>query len=350
MGLHDRDYARSHHARAASPIRGWLRVSAWSFTTWLIVINIAVFVTDALLFKAGRQWSAPVVVQTQPMIDPSTGRAVLRAVTTPMPILQAYGHFSTGRAFLSVQKLGQQGQGGSVVVWGLEVWRFISFQFLHAGEIHLFFNMFGLYMFGEMVERRLGFKRYAAFYLICGIFGALMFLILNFLGQSLNLRLPGLLVTSPYTPLIGASAGVFGVLMAAAYYQPNALMQILFLPISMRLRTLVYGYVALAAVNLLFAGKNAGGDAAHLGGAIAGAFFVRRSHLLHDFFDILGPPRNAKPGRATRAVPARSGAPQAPAPSDVDRILDKVAAEGIASLSERERETLRQATQAGGRA
>lgn len=308
MGLYDRTYARADNR--GEPGSGWLRTGAWSVNTWIIAINVAVFVMGALTRNGLGRW------------------------------VWEWGNFSTARACFSVNKAGQ-------VVFGLEVWRFVSFQFLHANVMHLFFNMFGLYLFGEMVERRLGRRGYASFYICCGVFGAIAYLALNLLGGVFHVRLPGLLFEDPRTPLIGASAGVFGVLMAAAFFQPNALMQILFLPVSIRLQTLVYVYVALAAWNLLWQGKNAGGDAAHLGGALAGFFFVRRSHLLHDFFDVFGPP---KPGRAGRSISSRRQSPQEAArPTDdaeVDRILAKVRAHGLGSLSDAERDALRRATEA----
>lgn len=297
MGIYDRGYAR-----AGSGERGGSMIDPprmWSFNTWLIVANIGVFLLQRLAPRVGQ-------------------------------LVSEWGHFSTARGF-----------------FGLEVWRFLSFQFLHADWLHLFFNMFGLWLFGAMVERRLGFKKYAAFYLLCGISGALLYLTLNLAGWGFGFKVPGLLFGDPRTPLIGASAGVFGVLMAAAYYEPNALMQIMFLPMSVRLKTLVYFYVGLALFNLLIAGKNAGGDAAHLGGAAAGFFFVRRTHLLHDFFDVLGPKKGEPGARASKPKPAKPrGAPDV---AEVDRILAKVATQGLGSLSAREKKTLQRATDAGRR-
>jgi membrane associated rhomboid family serine protease len=214
----------------------------------------------------------------------------------------------------------------------------VTFQFLHGDILHLFFNMFGLWVFGGMVEQYLGFKRYAAFYLACGIFGGVGYLLLNLLGGILGLEFMGLLVNDPRTPLIGASAGVFGVIMACAYIAPNAIIQLLFPPIPLRLKWFAYGYVALAAWNLLRGGANAGGDAAHLGGAIAGFFFIRNAHLLRDFFDIFGD--------------SRRGRPRAPRPTadqrEVDRILAKVSTQGLHTLSEGEKSTLRRASAEGG--
>src|SRR5690606_22281486 len=233
---------------------------------------------------------------------------------------------------------------------------FITFQFLHANLVHLFFNMLALWIFGPLVESHMGSKRYAAFYLMCGICGAILYLILNlaaviFFPNSAQPPIPGLLGSDPRTPLIGASAGVSGVLMAAAYFRPTDQVVLLIPPIPMRLRTLAYGYVVIAALGLLFGSRNAGGEAAHLGGAIAGYFFVRRSHLLHDFFDVLGrsPPAPDSPrarARRERSDRLRKAARSAaPSDAEVDRILAKVATEGLASLTEAEKRTLERASQ-----
>lgn len=268
-----------------------------SFNTWLIIVNSAIFLLQMVLPKQQTTLGA---------MDPLT----------------LYGHFSTGLAFFH---------------W--EVWRFVTFQFLHSSLTHVFFNMFGLWVFGGMVESYLGFKRYAAFYLVCGICGALCYLLLNFLGTVVGLRLPGVLFENLYTPLIGASAGVFGVIVACAFIAPNAVVQLIFPPIPLKMSWFAYGYVAVAAFNLLRYGQNAGGDAAHVGGAIAGFFFIRNAHLLKDFFDVFGDSRKGSPRR-------RAGVD----PVEVDRILHKVRTTGLVSLSDTERSTLRRATEQGRRA
>src|SRR5437762_12336527 len=94
-----------------------------------------------------------------------------------------------------------------------QIWRFITFQFLHDGFAHIAFNMFALYMFGPMIESYLGRRRFLAFYLLCGASGGAAYVLLY---QT------KLLVTSPYVALVGASAGIFGGLVAAAMVAPNA--------------------------------------------------------------------------------------------------------------------------------
>jgi membrane associated rhomboid family serine protease len=284
MGISERRYASDGGPGGLGSTR------LVSFTTWLIGINAAVFVAGALAPRFGS-------------------------------LLNSYGNFSTGS-----------------LIQHLEFWRVITFQFLHANLLHMALNMFGLWVFGRMVEEYLGFKRYAALYLVCGIFGAVAYLILNGLGLLAAYfgmtEIPLLLYNSKSTPLVGASAGVFGVIMASAFIAPNAIIQLIFPPVTLKLRTVAYVYVGIAAFNLIVGGNNAGGDAAHLGGAAAGYFFIRNSHLLRDFFDVFTDSRKAS---AARKVESERG--------EIDRILSKVKDNGLQSLSESEKRALRRATE-----
>ncbi|MCH8343096.1 MAG: rhomboid family intramembrane serine protease [Planctomycetes bacterium] len=365
MGIYDRDYIRRPPPGAAQGRSPLTSMRMWSVNTWLIVICVAVFVIDE--FTPRRL----VLMQTVAVIEPqdfaaldasvlvvdkrtvthrdSRGRPVLGRqsvyLDTPqgrvrvavnhlqgMRFIESFLHFSTARGFIK-----------------MEFWRLIGFQFLHAGLGHLFFNMLALYFFGSMVEQYLGSKRYLAFYLLCGIFGALMYCLLNlsgyvatqFFGSDVQIR--GLLFNNPNTPLIGASAGVFGVLMAGAFLAPNATV-LLFLFLPMRLRTLAYALVALALFWVIRGGPNAGGEAGHLGGAIAGFYFIRHPQHLHGFFDILGrvdPTSHHYRGKRGRSALGRSTARR----GQVDRILDKISAGGLHSLTEKEKRILREASQ-----
>lgn len=340
MGIYDRDYYRD----TGRPPGGMPRpgvadsVRMWSVNTWIIVICVAVFVVDGFL--------QPTLVGAGVSLDAGIDRSATAAcgdwkgvgsgevardlcIRNPLGQLQKVGteyafvmqplqaimHFSTARV--------------------LEVWRLIGFQFLHANFTHLLFNMMGLYFFGPLVERYLGRKRFLAFYLLCGMFGAIMYGILNLAGQFLTI--PGVLPNDPHTPLIGASAGVFGVLMAGAYLAPNATVLVFFL-LPMRLRTLAYALVIVALYTVVVSGNNAGGEAGHIGGAIAGFYFIRHPHHLHGFFDFLG---RADP---TSHHYRNSGFRRAPDRSEIDHVLDKVHREGIQSLSARERRILQEAS------
>ncbi len=310
MGIYERDYIRRPPPQRGTYGRGGLSLMRrWSVNTWLIAICVGVFVVDGIPKPrwvsmateptiSARDWAAvdqSILVADEQVtetfwdqfgkpylgyrvlyLETSQGRTpVARQYFQSMPLLQSFLHFSTQRGFLRV-----------------EFWRLIGFQFLHAGFMHLLFNMIGLYFFGPMVERYLGGKRYLAFYLLCGIFGALMYCLLNVGGwittlAGSNVQIPGLLFNSPSTPLMGASAGVFGVLMAGAFLSPNAKVLVFFI-LPMRLATLAYALVIIAMINVLFGGHNAGGEAGHLGGAIAGFYFIRHPHHLHGFFDFMG--------------------------------------------------------------
>jgi len=355
MGLAERQYG--WEPERTNPVFGRLRF--WSVNTWIIAVNVAVFVIGAFLMRPGvpllvgvdgpagsvetREFylpngemidpKAPKVAGmklVRPMIDPVTQQQVGRAFYSVQPPLEGWGHFST------------------YTVLGGQVWRFITFQFLHANIWHIFFNMLGLYVFGPTVERYLGGQRYLAFYLVTGIFGGLMYLLLNLLGiiaYSMGISaVPGLLFHLTTTPLVGASAGVFGVIMACAKIEPATVVQLIFPPIALKMRTFAYGFVAFSMIQLLMGAKNAGGEAAHLGGAVAGYFFIRNSHLLRDFFDVFSDSRKPKkPGKPSGSWGWLKGGDDTAA--EVDRILAKVRASGVASLTEKERRILARDTE-----
>lgn len=295
MGIYDRDYNRSGSGFGGPPSRGQgmlVRSPGWSVNTWIIVINIVIHIL---------------------------------AVTVLFPGLYRAGSLTIVDAFQR-----------------LEVWRLITFQFLHdpSSIWHVGMNMFGLWIFGPMVEQYLGGKKYLAFYLVCGLAGGLLFSILTVLGNLTGASIPGLLSNSFDTPLIGASAGVFAVIVACAHISPNTTVQLLFPPIPMKLKFFAYGYVGLALFQLLVGSSNAGGEAAHVGGAIAGYYFIRNSHHLMDFFDVFNDSRT-KRGKKVKHSKPKKGVPSS---DEIDRILDKVAQSGIGSLSEKEKRTLNEAS------
>jgi membrane associated rhomboid family serine protease len=277
---------------------------------------------------------------TTPEGGKERGTYHLFAKVIAAPPIWTFGYFSTAKALMHwVPGYGLQ---------GFEFWRFLSFQFLHANLTHLLFNMIGLYFFGSIVEKYLGSKRYLAFYLLCGMAGAAMYLALNFLGWSIQEMtgkdLPVLLVNDPGTPLVGASAGVFGVILACAFLVPNA-MVLLFFVIPMRLATLAYGLVAVALFTVIFNRNNAGGEAAHLGGAIAGWWFIRHPHSLHGFFDFLGRyDPTSRSGAAYRAGRVRSKGGSTLDDAEIDRILAKIHDQGLQSLTAKEKRALREAS------
>ncbi len=328
------------------------RLKFWSVNTWIIAINVAVFVIGAFWVRPGTplltELRAPLgSVMHQQYFLPNGEPATKQQVTTAgqrliRPMVNPQSGEPVGEAYFTVQKpLDAIGHFSTQKIFEAQVWRFITFQFLHASLMHLFFNMLGLYVFGPTVERYLGGQRYLAFYLVTGIFGGVMYLLLNLLGviaDSMGITaVPGLLFHLTTVPLIGASAGVFGVIMACAKIEPNTVVQLIFPPIALKMRTFAYGFVALSMINLFMGAKNAGGEAAHLGGAIAGYFFIRNAHLLRDFFDVFSDSRKPRKQKQGWGWLRGGGAVDR---TEVDRILDKVRSGGVASLSEKEKRIL----------
>lgn len=147
-----------------------------------------------------------------------------------------------------------------------EPWQLITYAFLHApwshgGWTHLFFNMFALFMFGGALERLFGRRRFVVFYLVCALTAAL---------TQLMVQAPAI----AGEPVIGASGGVFGVLLAYAWYFPNQKLIVLPIPIPVSAWLLVTVYGLL---ELLFGvtGTMPGvAHFAHLGGMLGGALCI----------------------------------------------------------------------------
>jgi membrane associated rhomboid family serine protease len=238
MGIYDRDYSR-----AAAP--GSLgKLSRMSVSMWLIVINFAVALIDSILVRWIGVWYIVELPWTK----------------IPFAPLNWWGHFSV-----------------ALGIFDFQVWRFITFQFLHAGIWHLVVNMLMLYFFGPLVESYLGRRRFLAFYLLCGIAGPIGYMLL----WAVSATGMNLIVTS-FVPLVGASAGLFGILVAAAQVAPNTTVLIYGL-FPMRLRVLAWVMLGIAVWTVFTSGHNAGGEAAHLGGAALGWIIIRNPRWLNIF-------------------------------------------------------------------
>ncbi len=141
-------------------------------------------------------------------------------------------------------------------------WQLVTYAFLHGSVTHLAFNMFALYMFGGAIERVFGARRYVAYFIVCVVSAAIT-------------QLAFAAATGGFYPTVGASGGVFGLLLAYAIYFPNNRVMLLFPPIPMPARVFVGIYAALE----LFLGVTGtqGGVAhfAHLGGMIGGFAMLR---------------------------------------------------------------------------
>ncbi|MDA3920380.1 MAG: rhomboid family intramembrane serine protease [Salinisphaera sp.] len=145
------------------------------------------------------------------------------------------------------------------VTVGFAPWQLITYAFLHANFGHLFFNMFGLWMFGRVIEQVWGDLRFLLYYVVCILGAAVTQLLFLFFYSSGQIE-----------PTIGASGGVFGILLAFGMMFPNARIMLLIPPIPMTAKWFVLGYGAL---ELFFGvtGTEAGvAHFAHLGGMACG--------------------------------------------------------------------------------
>lgn len=196
-------------------------------------------------------------------------------------------------------------------------WTIITYMFLHAGMTHILFNMLSLYFFGSRVEQRLGPERFFALYFLSGIGGAL----LSF-------------VFSPYTPILGASGAVFGVSLAFARFWPRD--QILIwgiIPVEAR------WLVAFMTLIALFGVGSGVAHFAHLGGFLGGflyLLFLERRHGGKQFKKVAtaAPPVDALAGTWQKVNRASVHSVNK---DEVNRILDKISASGLASLTPQER-------------
>ncbi len=157
---------------------------------------------------------------------------------------------------------------GSMAMVGFEPWQLISYSFLHGDPWHIGFNMLALWMFGGPVENALGARRYTLYYFACVLGAAIAQLATTALFQA-----------GDFYPTLGASGGVFGLLLAFAILYPQARVLIYFIPMPARVACVAYIILELF---LGVTGTQAGvAHFAHLGGAVVGFILIQywRSRL-----------------------------------------------------------------------
>lgn len=146
-------------------------------------------------------------------------------------------------------------------------YQLVSHMFMHANMTHLFFNMFALYVFGPMVERYAGPKKFLSLYFAAGAGSVLAHLGIMFFQNSVyGIQL--------FPPAVGASGAIMGVLVAFAVLYPNVRLMLLFPPIPIKAKYLAMAYVAIDLFSGV-SGYNTGvANWAHLGGAVTGFIFT----------------------------------------------------------------------------
>jgi membrane associated rhomboid family serine protease len=151
-----------------------------------------------------------------------------------------------------------------------EVWQLLTYGFLHGSFVHLLFNMFALYMFGGALEQVVGPRRFTAYYLVSVLAAAITQLIVMALANEIY-------------PTVGASGGVFGLLLAYAIYFPHNRVYFLLVPFPIKARVFVFVYAAIELFLGVTGTQSGVAHFAHLGGLVGGGLMLaywRRGRLL----------------------------------------------------------------------
>lgn len=230
-------------------------------------------------------------------------------------------------------------------------WTLITYFFTHEGFFHILFNMLFIYWFGSLIMEFLGSQKLVNLYVLGGLAGGLFYILLY------N-TLPYFEQQVGVSRMLGASAGVYAIVVGAATFMPNYTISLILLgPVRIK-------YIALFYVILSFAqsaGPNAGGELAHLAGAALGFFYIKQLQRGND----LGKPvegfmnfiksffvkqprvsvsyRNKTQKTSTRSSRSRHNNYSSKSKSDqdeIDAILDKISESGYDSLTKEEKQKL----------
>lgn len=281
MGMADRDYYREGNREGQG-----LMAQLTPVVKWLLILNLGIYFLDT--FIKGDHENGPI---------------------------RRFGAFAIQSA-----------------IFEGKIWELITFQFIHGFVGHVLLNCLGIFFFGPWMERWWGSKKFLLFYLLCGAAGAVFYTLLVFIG---------VLPTNNYEGgLIGASAGFYGILIGVAVIAPSLRVALLFPPIELSIRQLAITMMVISVVMIILPfGINQGGEAGHLGGAILGFILMKFPGLLgrDSGVEILKP-------KAFSRAPGAKLRPRSEfekeQDSELDRILDKISAQGFQSLTDEEKATL----------
>ena len=226
-----------------------------------------------------------------------------------------------------------------------QVWRFVTYMFLHGGFSHVAFNMLGVWIFGTQIEALWGQRTFLLYYFVCGLGGSLLYGIFALIGIGGGW-------------MLGASGALMGLLLAYGMTFPNNLVFVMgFIPV--KAKYLVVGY---GLMDLLSIPKGDGvAHLAHLGGLLAGFIFIQatipglsgqmfKGSAISSYWKRARAKRRMKvvrPENPTSNQAKDTGFYTPPSgnadPERIDAILEKISREGLQSLSDEEQELLRRA-------
>lgn len=230
-------------------------------------------------------------------------------------------------------------------------WSLITYFFTHEGFFHILFNMLFLYWFGKLIQEFIGDQKVISLFVLGGIIGGLLYILLYNILPQFN--------TESY--MLGASAGVFAVVVGAATFMPNYTMYLLLLG-PVRIKYIAIFYVLLSFFSI--PDGNAGGNIAHLGGAAIGYIYIKQLQKGNDMglwiFSVLDffkgfftkrsnirvsynkktQQTSRKKEKAKVKVNKSGSKPNSPSQDEIDAILDKISQSGYESLSKEEKQKL----------
>ena len=224
------------------------------------------------------------------------------------------------------------------------VWQLLTYQFLHGGMMHLVLNSVGLYFFGRPMELMLGRKAFLKIYFLSGLVGGVLQVSLAFISPQFG------------GPMVGASAGICGLIAAFALLSPDSIIYLFFV-IPVRAKYFLPLMILMSAVFVFTSRGDGIAHGAHLGGTLFGVAYLRWFYVSDYCAAIWQRLRGSRASRPIVKVRFPHGGawqrehdaqPDDPVSADfmsreVDPILEKISAHGIHSLTERERIILERA-------
>lgn len=213
------------------------------------------------------------------------------------------------------------------------VWQLVTYMFLHGNFFHIFFNMFALWMFGGEVERRLGSSKFLQYYLLTGIAGGLLQLVVNWGAPSI---------------IYGASAAIYGVLLAFGLLFPDrpiTLLLFFILPVQMKARTMVAIFIGISLVlgfqSQIFGVGDHVAHFAHLGGAFAGYFLLRGRSLYAGILRNIAERQRRKREIIENAKRENIHRKR----KEIDEILDRINEIGYDNIPQKDKDFLKRASE-----
>ena len=226
-------------------------------------------------------------------------------------------------------------------------WTLFTYFFTHRDWLHIIFNMLNLYWFGMLIREYLGSKKLVSLYILGGLSGAVLYLLFyNFVPYFIQ---------RGSAEMIGASASVLAIIVAAATLLPDYTFNLLLLG-PVKIKWIAWFLVLLSVSGAV--GDNAGGNVAHLGGALLGYIFIRQlkngsdmGRFIHSAWEYVSGIFSRRPRmkvsykNPAAATFSATGASGKPSQNEIDFILDKISKSGYESLSKEEKQKLFRASQ-----